>query len=358
MPRWTLFINKASLIGILSLPLWIIWGYVIFTEAEKEPPAIDALVAVDGVLSGQAVEDVGKSRQDFRILFEGAELWYVSSLTYPAKFLQGTETTDHLSAGLPATVYLEPQEHARESRRNRLTGMRWKTMVGLTVDGIVHLDPVEHYLAHQENSALGKLIVPIFAVLSMILIVGGYFKEKKARRGAPVGEDSFAPTIKREGQLEMVDSLKLISGHFREPLSRRWKEYLGAIFFIVLVPGAMLYALLSEGKPIDSWNVDQWTAAAIGIASPFVGFYLLYRSSESFEFTGTDIIIRRRGSEFTRIAIELIESVELTSDHNDNRFMKIKSRGQDFNILLFDELEHAVHRARFETQQIESQLSD
>ena len=80
-----------------------------------------------------------------------------------------------------------------------------------------------------------------------------------------------------------------------------------------------------------------------------MGLYLLYRSSESFEFTGNEIIVRRRGSEVTRTSIDLIESVELTADHNDIRHMKIKSRGQDFTILLFPELEQAVHRAWLET---------
>ena len=308
MPRWTLFLNKASLIGILSLPLWIIWGYVVFTEAEKEPPNLDSLLAVEGVLSGHAIEDVGKSRQDFRVLFQQADLWYVSSLTYPSKFLHGAATSDHLAAGLPATVYLEPEEHEREPRRNRITGMRWKTMVGLTVDGVVHLNPADHYRADQENSALGKLIIPIFAFLSVVLIVGGYFKEKKARRGAPVGAGSFAPSVRREGSLERVELLKLVSGHFQEPVARRWKEYIGAIIFGVLVPIGVVFVIVVEAKPFEEWSGDQWTLVAMGIGSLFLGFYLLYRSSESFEFTGTDIIIRRRGLDVTRIAIDLIES--------------------------------------------------
>ena len=358
MPRWSLFINKASLVGCLSLPIWVLFSFISFSGGEEDPQDLELLVSVEGTFAELSIDEVGKTRKDLQVRLKESELWYVTSLTYPSKFLFGENTSEHLAEGVKVTVILEPEEYERDPRRNRLTGMNWKTLVGLTVDGVVHLDPADHYLADSENTALGKVMMPVFVALSLVLIIGGYFKEKKARRGAPIGADLFAPSVKREGSVELVESLKLILGTFREPAARKWKEYVGAAIFGLLIPGGAIFVLLTEAKSFESWDADQWTLVAIGMGSLIMGFYLLYRSGESFEFTGTEIIVRRRGSEVTRISIDLIESVELTADHHDNRFMKIKSRGQDFNILLFPELEQAVHRARLETQEIALDIRD
>ncbi len=142
------------------------------------------LVRVSGVVAWARNEKGHKHDVDLLVAMKNSEIRMKSDSPYPSKFRFGSRTPDVLKEGQDIEFILNRSEMEGAPRKHRFQGYEWREFVGMSSSGVVHLTPKNHERWHEENHKLGRIMLPIFAALGLVLFVYGWrgIGVKKSKR--------------------------------------------------------------------------------------------------------------------------------------------------------------------------------
>ena len=83
------------------------------------------------------------------------------------------------------------------------------------------------------------------------------------------------------------------------------------MFFSIVPPTLLIYALFQFGIPRPPLSADQWTCIIVAPASFALGIFFWCTADVEYEFTGDEILCRRASSVRWRLPIDSITDVRV-----------------------------------------------
>jgi hypothetical protein len=102
-----------------------------------------------------------------------------------------------------------------------------------------------------------------------------------------------------------------IRGHFRVPKGHRIGARAAGIFLCIILPSVFVYALFEHGLPRWPFTADEWACVILSILTPPIGAYLWLSADREWEFTGQEILARRRGRLLWQIPVDSITATRI-----------------------------------------------
>ncbi|MEY2519638.1 MAG: hypothetical protein QOF24_1397 [Verrucomicrobiota bacterium] len=102
-----------------------------------------------------------------------------------------------------------------------------------------------------------------------------------------------------------------IRGRFRTTKGHRIGARAAGIFLCILLPSVFVYALFERGWPRWPLTADEWTCVILLILTPAMGSFVWLSADREWEFTGEEILMRRRGRLLWKIPVDSITATRI-----------------------------------------------
>jgi hypothetical protein len=140
---------------------------------------------------------------------------------------------------------------------------------------------------------------------------------------------------------EDLELFRRIRGRFRASRGLRIGARAAGIFLGVLLPSVFVYALFERGWPRWPLTADELTCVILSIVTPAIGSYIWLSADREWEFTGEEILMRRRGKLLWKIAVDSITATRLQRLRYAI-WLDLIAGGRRYSILVEPDLLHCI----------------
>jgi hypothetical protein len=150
--------------------------WFIFSSADHYTSADVELV--NGTIREVSELDEGRGSRGLQVWLNEEQLPFRSSGTYPSSFNQGV--LHELVPGAQASIEIATSERSYP-RLARSEGQQFRNTLSLKVGDHVALSLESYNAWSRENRELGKIVLPIMFLLSILSVVGGLLWRQSAK---------------------------------------------------------------------------------------------------------------------------------------------------------------------------------
>lgn len=142
----------------------------------------------------------------------------------------------------------------------------------------------------------------------------------------------------KASHLENIGLLRKIRGNFRDSIATQRRELMMAFLFLIIFPAILLFFFLADPQE------GRLVFLVLALASIFGGIlFWMGRGPVEYEFTGEEIIEKRRGKIKKRLQIDaVVETKTIILTRSRREFWVLKTRDSAMVIQLIPLLSEAV----------------